>query len=95
MEQRAEDLVNKFLVKSGGGYNCSVCEKYCRDKYNGKRHLEIHFPTKGAYTCNKCNQRFNTKRSMDNHIYKRKCKGYISSPFVISDIKSAIMDDYS
>ena len=46
---------------------------YYRDRYAGKRHLEaLHFPTKGAYTCDKCDSKFNTKRALDDHT-RNKC----------------------
>jgi len=77
LQQRGEHLATKFLVKSGSSYSCVVCQKHCRDRWAGKRHLEsFHFPTKGAYSCDRCNQRFNTKRSLEAHVYKRKCEGF-------------------
>jgi len=67
--RRLDDLGEQYLTKGEGmGFNCTVCNKSFRDKYHGKRHLEVaHFPMPGAYSCSKCNTRFDTKRQWENH----------------------------
>ena len=46
---------------------CRVCSRPCPDFYAGKMHLEIHFPSVGAYPCETCGKRFNKAKSYKDH----------------------------
>lgn len=65
----AVDL-EKCIIKSGGGYNCSECGKFCLDKTAAKNHVEaLHFPSHG-HTCNYCGIHVKTKNALNNHVYR-------------------------
>jgi len=67
--KRLDDLGEQYLTKGDGmGFICTMCNKSFRDKYHGKRHLEVaHFPMPDAYSCQKCLATFDTKRQWENH----------------------------
>ena len=70
-----DDLATFHLTRAAQGYTCNVCQKWLRDKTDGKRHLESkHFPTNGGYMCPNCSRQFNTQNSMRMHTREMTCQ---------------------
>jgi len=65
-----EELANIHLRKSdvGPGYDCGLCNKRYRDRYNAQDHIECqHFPSFGRYECDLCGKKATSRKMHLKH----------------------------
>ena len=72
-EEKGEGFdLNNYIEKISDGANigkfqCNICG-YVASVYNVKRHVESkHFPGVFEYSCDQCEENFNTKSKLQNH----------------------------
>ena len=77
MEEQVETVsseISQYIVrgKLGEPYTCLICKNFSNQaKVNVWKHIEsVHFPQTFEYYCAKCERKFGTKRSFENHIHK-------------------------
>ena len=73
-EEKGEGFdLNNYIEKISDGANigkfqCNICG-YVASVYNVKRHVESkHFPGVFEYSCDQCEENFNTKSKLQNHL---------------------------
>ena len=59
-------MYQELIVKEGGNYRCTVCEKSMGHKANMERHVETHM-TGLSYDCKTCGKTFRSKHSLFYH----------------------------
>ena len=67
-EARLEELARQYLTRESSRYACTLCPRTAGNKSDLKLHIEaVHFPTNGAYVCQICDARLNTKKAFKHH----------------------------
>ena len=59
-------LFQKLIVKEGGNYRCTVCEKSMVNKSNLEYHVETHM-TGLSYECKHCGETFRSRNVLKHH----------------------------
>ena len=67
-----DDMMQYIAKDDTKGYGCTICnEFYHSARYHVRNHIESkHFPSAFTYTCQYCNKQCNTRKALENHVYK-------------------------
>merc|ERR1711935_950500 len=69
--QTPEDL-DSFIERADGKHFCTICRTFSHSiRHHVRNHVESkHFPTAFTYSCPHCGKQTNTRKALENHVYK-------------------------
>ena len=78
-----EKLLYEYIVRhpeaGPRAHKCTVCGKIGNDRGNLRKHVEsLHFPGSFRYACKYCQEEFDTKTKLNNHVM-RVCRKSMAS----------------
>ena len=66
-----EDMVQYIEKDEARGFGCSICREFFHAaRYHVRNHIESrHFPY-FSHTCQFCHKTCNTRKALENHVYR-------------------------
>ena len=70
-----EKLLYEYIVRhpeaGPKAHKCTICGKIGNDRGNLRKHVEsLHFPGSFRYSCKYCQDEFDTKTKLNNHVMR-------------------------
>ena len=68
MKKSSKYRHNKAHLKNEIAFQCSMCSKYFRTKYDLQKHIEYGSHTENVFHCEKCDKQFSRRENLKRHV---------------------------